>query len=657
MTKLQDNSFLLARFQRPSSDVEFLREINADSPENLARLEALIAQGVEGQALFDACNELGQCVYQGPEDPNSLNNRYRSQFQMDLRKVLDVPQDEKHKELYPRDEFEVNRDSVERMRWLYSHKTAMETAHALNPPQLETAEDYIAYFESFHPAVLEQLMKNLAAIELTEGCPARCNKRCTVVRHFNIGKRIPSKALEWVFEKYGSLFKERKQTVGMYWGTDIKYWQETRDGEKLTAIDLIKIMYQEQTDSHYEVWSSTSFGLDRRYTVELLYQALKKDLPIHRISRLNGEDEADFEKLMVRMEERAAKDGRTLSEKDRQWLRYAFDQGDKSRLDTVGGREAASPEVEEHEISLRTYNCRSGVVLTPNGFKATIMRPASKVNPHADLQWPIVPDANGVLKMPQFWSIDWAQLPKAFDDERRHVMFEGRLISVDAEGTVLHKEPVQDLAFMLKTLNAYFHQAGKGIRGRHFMRRALFDRAVFAAKMEESPRAAAEWLEEDFRRHYEHHIKYITQVIELRAHLLIQYQDDMRVLLSMAEWEATFQSAMGHFVALIKFYGEGFLHYLEKTGLDVFVDDEVPEGSMLFEWKSDEARLKSLDTRILDGTDVFEENWEAIKAAAEKQSVKIMSHPDYREQFLGDSERNLLANDFGVYIPSPVSSN
>ena len=74
-----------------------------------------------------------------------------------------------------------------------------DIANSENPINLVTAKDYIDYFESFPFHVQESIIRNLFALELTQGCKAACNKVCGLEPGAQITGHIPFEVVSYMF--------------------------------------------------------------------------------------------------------------------------------------------------------------------------------------------------------------------------------------------------------------------------------------------------------------------------------------------------------------------------------------------------------------------------------------------------------------------------
>lgn len=348
--------------------IDLLRIINRDKPENAARLEEVIATEENDLWIYSRCNEIGECVYDDFPHPDAFNWRFAWQFAEDFEQPLVLPPTEETTEFHHVDDFFVNLETVLRLRKILQYATWARTERVLKPVQLETHEDYLRYFESFHPEVLQQLLKNLSAIELTEGCTAPCFDTCTVARVQSIKRKIPFEILEWLMSKHPEMLDKEEQIM-FYWGTDMKYYRpRAADGTYRTAVDVLKLHDSHAPRPLAREALSTAFGVDEFYSVEFVYQLLMNDFEIWRISRLkSGLDEADLDRLIKKLEKRAEKDGKILSPEMVGLVEKAFETGSKASNNKLAGN-AVTEETQERDICLHNYNCRTGVILSPSGF-------------------------------------------------------------------------------------------------------------------------------------------------------------------------------------------------------------------------------------------------------------------------------------------------
>lgn len=332
---------------------------------------------------------------------------------------------------------------------------ALEQAHQADPesmPNLLTHKDYMKYFARFSPQMLRQIFTNLNAIELTKGCNAPCRTMCLfpvrgVVR--DDSPQIPFETLEWIFQNYGDVVKEK--WVTLYHGSDMKYYRHTdTEGRTHDAVDVI-LLYG-KTFGHLP-FISISFGLDQ-WTIKFIVRCLQKGIEIDRISRLaSGKTQEECDRLIGKVAEK-----REIRIKEIEMLRQALGMGEKESIepkDFIVGN-AINEDMEEQNMGTAQFACQHGVTLKAGeGFKGIIMRPPSRVFPHSTQEFPIRASKEGTIVLPQkevrtgrFY------LPFSFRDDYIpapiFLTFTGEGVLLKTEGDDGHLDGMREIGQQLK---------------------------------------------------------------------------------------------------------------------------------------------------------------------------------------------------------------
>lgn len=593
------NAFELERSQKEyeaEDGIALLRVINAGNPENLARLEALIGAGHSVQELFDACNEIGECVYDGPKDPNSLNNRYRTQFEINLNEAVTIGLTEETNEFHHPDGFKVQESTVHRVRETLQHATRARVLHALNKPKLETHEDFIAYFESFPPAVLDAILRNLHAFELNEGCVAPCFKTCSVARIHSIKRSLPYETLLWVLDRIEQM--DRPITPMHYWGTDAKYYRSSdEEGNPKMGVDVISEFHRRE----FNRYVSTSFGLDR-YTVEFIGGLMARGIPIRRISRLSsGNEPDDLMNLAKKIKEQCFAEEDRSVEQIAETLEPAFSQGDKPWNKKKAGREVAS-EIDEAELSVRNYNCRTGVVLGPDGFKASVTSIATKVSPYHDIQWPIVPNPDGSITIPCMTSMDETVLPSFQDPLGRPVFFGPRTFIINEVGEILHETPLHPLEENLRRVNKDLKELGKTLEALPYV--YLYGHKVEGVEQAEEACRDLTLASNTMLESY-------AQFLEKRAELYETYRADILVLHKLALVDADVKLRLNSWMFMVEDFIDELIHVYQQSGKQVSINQDAgsPEDIL---WELDLNLIEELSRKANKALEITLPVWANI---------------------------------------------
>ena len=368
-------------------DLGLLWEINqAENPGALARLQLLIQQGKTPDEIAVLCNELGHLKYEDADDPNALVNRFRIAG-IDRRTIPEILLPElqgtpfKVAVEFDEDYYAPSINSVRRNRELVNSSARIEAM-----PRLETHDDYINYFNSFHPAVLQELIKNLFAIVVTDGCSGACRKVCIRRGTSMPQSHMPFSVIEWIFENYTSIIRDKNTAITPCSSNDLRDYES--NGK--TGVDIVKLYQKHSLPKPY---LSTVFP-KKNESIDFIYElVVKEGIPISRFSRLvTGKDPTDIEWLITKIKQRAEAEGDDFHSGIEDSLRKAFREGVKDKVNPIAGN-AIKEDTPESEISTAVINCNHGVsLISGKGFVGVVVRPNSKVFKHGDVIYPINPN-------------------------------------------------------------------------------------------------------------------------------------------------------------------------------------------------------------------------------------------------------------------------
>lgn len=376
-----------------SPNIQLLWEINAEHPECIARLQGIIAAGHTEEVLFRCCNEEGLCIYEGPDDPNALWNR----FPFWPTKLM-APHDEQP--LFHAEYYAPSADAVQETRRLTA-LSANGYSHIQERPVIAepTHADYLEYFDSFHPEVLRALLRDhLAALEISRGCNSPCRNMCAQLVEGPVSGHIPVETIDYLLDEHTDELRESSPSCTF--ANELQFYRS--DGK--SAIYFIK-RFQEKLGT--DPYISIVFGLDEQ-TVNFLYEAIQAGIHIRRISRLcTGLHDEDIDKLFEALQKTAKRRGGKIPRDVYPDLRIAFQAGGKTSLNTCAGN-AIKPHTPESKMATYPYSALHGVVLRANrgteepfGFYGMVTRPISRRFPHGFITVPIHPDENSHILMPQ----------------------------------------------------------------------------------------------------------------------------------------------------------------------------------------------------------------------------------------------------------------
>lgn len=407
----------------------YLLTINArENPTALERLEGLFAEGHTAEQVAQLCNEKGHLVYANWDDPNALINRYE---------FFDPDDIEEHPPLYTQSMildasfYFPSVSAIQTTRDLIEH--TLENEKLLKGKQkLVTEEDYRNLFTSFHPDTLKELIKNLRAIEITQGCNGPCRKQCFLDPETIAIHHMPYNIVIWLIDEYKRLMPDHRLPA-FYYASDLS---DYRDGDK-TAADIFAYVMEKYQEHKY---LSVAWSL-RPATIEFLYQAvIVKNLSVSRISQLHPKNMPNAaNRLLEKIAERAHKDGRRMERRHFATIANAMNEGSKLHLNHSAGKNGTRNK-EEYEMATQSYACFHGTILRAGkGFKGVILRPTTKVFPQQHQEFPITPHGNTVTIPIVFWqSSIFAPLRSGSESI---TMLRPRHITINHDGEVaLHEQ-------------------------------------------------------------------------------------------------------------------------------------------------------------------------------------------------------------------------
>lgn len=210
--------------------LSFLRQINAGKE---GKIQELVETGMSADTIAQMCNEVGELVYSGLDDPNTLPNRF--QF-IDLENPEVLAPVQQHTTLdialYP------TVANIQYIRGLAGK--ALEGMNILrNAPTLHTEADYRAYFDSLHPTVLEHIIRNLNHIELTKGCNGRCKDVCAAMVEGTPTLQVPFNIITWLFDEHVRLTGDTSLPE-LFFANDVADYEY----EGKTAVDIYKHIFE-----------------------------------------------------------------------------------------------------------------------------------------------------------------------------------------------------------------------------------------------------------------------------------------------------------------------------------------------------------------------------------------------------------------------------
>ncbi|MFA6918124.1 MAG: hypothetical protein WC285_04840 [Candidatus Gracilibacteria bacterium] len=379
-------------------DLELLRAINREeNPRELGRLEKSIASGKTAKQIVLLCDELGRLRYKNKRDPNALINRI---------KLLDI-QDQNavscgsEQCIMEAGYYEPSIEAIKRTRRL----VALQIKDVLTPTApLETHENYVAYFESFHPKVMEELIRNLQFIEFTQGCNGPCRSVCALQVAGKVQRHMPFKTIEWLFEKYAEQLKNNN--IIPYYTSDLIDYQN--DGK--TGADIIDLYIKYLRKVPY---ISVVYRLDKA-AIDFFFQLfVVRGYPIERISRLTtGIPHSSLQRLFDKLTRKADAEGYNIDVVTKHKIVRAFYTGTTETNKLLMTGNAIKEDTEEHEISKEPVSCIHGTgIRAGTGFVGTVTRPASKIFRYGSIIFTIRPDEKGHIYFPQRTDIFATYIP------------------------------------------------------------------------------------------------------------------------------------------------------------------------------------------------------------------------------------------------------
>jgi len=365
---------------------KYLLQINAkENPQELVRLQKLLAIYTADE-VAEQCDEHGHLKYQDAFDPNALVNRFMWQ------NVSSTWDSRSETTMLDADYYFPSIAAVYETRYLAAR--ALEGRQLLEEqPKLETIEDYMAYFNSFNPIILDRLINNLGWIGLTDGCNGPCKKVCVAMATGPATSEIPYPIVDQLIRRhytYGPLnmlIRNQGKAITPYHNTDIADYPYSD-----AVYNLIRGL------SNAEPYVSTAFSLAPN-TINLLFKFIVLwEYDSIRISRLaSGKKEGDIERLIEKVKKYTEENGEIFTAEHANIIRAGCKEGEKEQLNTMAGN-AITPDTEEKDTSSTIYACKHTIgFMAGKGFQAHIIRPTSKRYPSQELIIPITPKSSEVI--------------------------------------------------------------------------------------------------------------------------------------------------------------------------------------------------------------------------------------------------------------------
>lgn len=401
--------------------IALLREINKDNPTNSAALEAAISEGFNVDQLFRRANEVGEFVYKSDEDPDALVNRFQLQVLYGPRGPLPRGLNRGlNDEYYDPEYYRPGPDAVRRTRELVALEVKAATEERI---ELQTTDDYINYFRSFHPDALRLMLTNLSSIELTFGCNTACVVTCAVPAAMGVKNQMPFPVLKWLVASYPEELK--KAHVVLYGDGDMQFYSsQDEDGRSVDAVDALKLFHGIGVKPYVSVAIGPKL-------IDFLYRlVVVEKLEVQRISRLiAGTRDDAFGSIIERLNKKhKTETGEDEIPVDAQMVIHkAFLKGDKSAYNTtLGNAVIRRRDIRERDISTLQVHCYHGVSLTRNGFNAKVIRPPSKLFPYGQIRYPLSPK-DQCLRIPRYSNMEDVYMPFTFE----HVVSGPRFVVIN----------------------------------------------------------------------------------------------------------------------------------------------------------------------------------------------------------------------------------
>lgn len=425
---------LETRTTQPSNWTEdqqraYLIQINTkENPQAVERLNMLFGKGYSADQVAQLCNEHGHLVYRDWADPNAFINRFDF---TDIENAIADPPLRDTETLLERNYYFPTVQVIHETRRLA--EIALQGHNIVKgKPELVTAEDYEKYFASFHPAVLDQLIFNLGSIEINKDCNGPCKDFCFLMPENGASLSMPFETITWLIDEFKKRVTDRNMPT-LFYGSDMP---DYRDGDK-TSIDLALYIQKTYNERPYLsiAWSLAS------PTIEWIYQLLQHEsLVLSRISQLTIGKHHETD-IIIKVQERARKDGKYISLEQRRMLEKALVQGRKNNLNTNSGKKGLRGP--ESELSEYLYSCQNGTIFRAGtGFEGVTMRPASHLYPKQTLESPIMPEQK-VIIIPQYRYKEEAKQPTVMKD-KSDFLLAPKFITMDAKGNIMQKDKITE---------------------------------------------------------------------------------------------------------------------------------------------------------------------------------------------------------------------
>lgn len=409
---------------------------NRENPQELGRLQVLFDQGHSADQIAQLCNEHGHLTYSDWSDPNALINRFEF---TDAENPENNPATGTRENALDRGYYFPTIVTIQQTRELVE-QTLKDHEIIAKKPDLITVEDYRAYFAKFHPNTLDEIIRNMKCIEITQGCNGMCKKECYLEPEGPAKSHMPFEIVTWLIDRYMDLhpeiaeskdmeFKKEKMPI-LFYASDLADYKY----EGKTSADIFRYVRKKYG---IELSKSISYSLSSS-TIEWIYQvAIVDNIGINRISQLNtGKIQNPKDRLYEKLEARAAKDGKTISRNQWNGIEFAMNMGIKRHLNINAG--PGMPEdLEEKDMAAHIYHCFHGTVCRAGkGFTGSIMRPTTKLYKKQLMEFPLDPTSETGVRIPSFHNIRETTIP--FIRDPQAVISRPLIITMDKEGNKTH---------------------------------------------------------------------------------------------------------------------------------------------------------------------------------------------------------------------------
>lgn len=274
------------------------------------------------------------------------------------------------------------RQKLEEMWYLQPEKSA-------NAESVESI-DLLQIFESLDDATKEDILRNLVAIEFTQGCNGGCNYCFLGEKPRGIHSKFSFSSVQAFFTKYGEKISEAASyKIFPYFNTDLF---DYRDGEK-TALDIYKLLFDTCPTMIQTLNTSLPVGSQDVFVDVILHITdVWKEIhfcPTKINLTISGHNAQRAEVCLALIEKKLQERG--LSNREVDFLMKEMISIKCKDVKTGKGLQFVAKFLERNDAmeDVGSPACLDGVVLSPKGVRSVAMVAATPIHRTGNFDFPL----------------------------------------------------------------------------------------------------------------------------------------------------------------------------------------------------------------------------------------------------------------------------